>query len=115
MKLDISDMVSKLASIEDRAEIAIRMFAETGAKQLEADAKENARWTDRTGRARQGLKGTVSKISNGYRIYVSHTVDYGIYLEFAHERKYAIINQTINISGPFVMDDFEKFLDKLGK
>lgn len=113
-KLDISDMVSRMSQLESKADMAVHMMADTIAKELEADMKENARWTDRTGNARRGLKGEVGRIAEGYRIILSYSVDYGFWLENAHERRYAIIRPTINIAGPFYQKSFRDFLDKLG-
>lgn len=113
IKFDISDMLNGLTKIENRAERAIQMFAETAAKQMESDAKEQAKWTDRTGAARRGLTGDTSKLSNGVRVRLSHTVSYGIFLEFAHEKKYAIVGPIVDLSAPFIIEDFEGFLEKL--
>ena len=37
------------------------------------------------------IKGYCVKTEKGVRIYLAHGVDYGIYLEFANEKRYAII------------------------
>lgn len=113
LKFDVSDMVNRMAQIESKSEMAIRMMADTIATNMEADMKENAKWTDRTGNARRGLKAEAGRIANGYRITLSYSVDYGFWLENAHERRYAIIRPTINIAGPFYQKSFSGFLDKL--
>lgn len=115
-KFDISGMVSGLSKLEGSSDAAIRMYAEQGARKLEDSAKENRKWTDRTGRARQGLNSYVGKVSNGYKITLAHGVDYGLWLELAHEKKYAIIPQTIEYVGTFeIMPGFEHLLERLGK
>ncbi|ADQ06506.1 conserved hypothetical protein [Caldicellulosiruptor hydrothermalis 108] len=64
---------------------------------LEAYAKENAPWTDRTGNARQGLHGGVDiNGKDSYTLYLSHGVEYGIWLELAHDGNYAIVGPTID-------------------
>lgn len=112
-KMDASNLVNGLNKLENKSELAIRMFAETAAKQMEGDAKRQAKWTDRTGAARRGLYGDTSQIRQGIRIRLSHTVWYGVYLELAHEKKYAIVGPIVDLSAPFIMEDFNHFLDKL--
>lgn len=115
LKMDISDMAGKLEAMGARADAAVRVFAEQGAIKLRASAQKNARWTDRSGSARQRLNAYVSAMSNGYRITLAHGVSYGIWLELAHEKQYAIIPETINkVGNNEIMPAFERFLERLG-
>lgn len=112
---DMGDLERGLNLLENRADAAIRMYAETGGQKLVDSAKENRKWTDRTGRARESLNSTVSAIASGYRIYLAHGVDYGIWLELAHGKRFAIIPQTIEYVGTFeIMPGFERLLERLG-
>ena len=52
-RLDAESLLNGLANFETRAQAAIRMYAETSALKLQNYAREKARWTDRTGHARQ--------------------------------------------------------------
>lgn len=112
-RFDPSDMLNRFATAESRAPMAIRMYAETAAKKLESSAKQHAPWTDRTGHARQRLTGKVEPVSNGYKIILAHGVDYGIWLELAHEKRFAIIAPTINKEGPNILKGFERLLERL--
>lgn len=113
--MDTSDLLKGLTSIESKASMAIRMLAEQGAEILRDSAQENRKWTDRTGHARQRLSGSVSTIASGYRIYLAHGVDYGIWLELAHGKRFAIIPQTLEYVGTFeIMPGFKKLLERLG-
>ena len=115
MRWDISDMAGKLESMSTRADAAVRVFAEQGATQLRSYAQSNAKWTDRTGSARQRLNAYVSATGNGYRITLAHGVEYGIWLELAHEKRFSIIPQTIHYVGSTsIMPAFERFLERLG-
>ena len=115
-KIDASKLLSRLESTETRSMAAIRMFAETGATKLESAAKENARWQDRTGHARQRLKGDALPVAKGYKLRLAHGVDYGKWLELAHERRFAIIEETIEYVGTFeIMPGFKKLLNRLGR
>ena len=112
-KFDASDMLSRIATLESRAPMAMHMYAKTGAQKLESSAKQRAPWTDRTGHARQRLKGTVEGVATGYKLILAHGVDYGIWLEIANEKRFAIIIPTIQREGPRIISGFERLLDKL--
>jgi len=66
------------------------------AGQLEGYAKEHAPWTDRTGHARQGLHAGVEEQGDELILYLSHGVEYGIWLETAHGANYAIVRPTFD-------------------
>lgn len=115
MRFDVSQIESSLERMSTRADAAVKVFAEQGATTLQSHAKTNAPWTDRTGNARTRLNAYVSAMANGYRITLAHGVEYGIWLELAHEKKYAIIDKTINYVGTFeIMPAFERFLERIG-
>lgn len=112
-KFNGSKLLSSLQYIEDRTVMGVRMLAETGALNMEKDAKEQARWTDRTGHARQRLKGSVQLREFGFRVQLAHGVDYGLWLELANEKRFAIVEPIVRFSSPYIMQDFEKLMEKL--
>lgn len=114
--IDVSKVLKGITDFEDAFDKALMVFAQSGAQKMEQYAKKNRKWTDRTGRARQSLKGSAFRIDNGYRIQIAHGVYYGVYLEYAHERKYAILERTITKVGmEQIMPAFQKFLDAIEK
>lgn len=113
-RFDISGMVAGLTNLESASDKAIRVYAEQGALQLQNFARENRKWTDRTGQARQRLHGYVGAIPEGYRITLAHGVDYGLWLELAHEKRFSIIPQAIEYVGTFeIMPGFEHLIERL--
>lgn len=64
------------------------------AGRLEEYAKLNAPWSDRTSHARQSLHGGVDTDDDRFVLYLSHGVEYGIWLELAHGGNYAIVRPT---------------------
>lgn len=102
-----------LEAFSQRAMATVKMFAETQAKVLEKDAKEQAKWTDRTGHARARLTGYTEEEENKIRIVLSHGVDYGIWLELANEKRYAIVKPIIELEAPFIMRDFENLMEQM--
>lgn len=115
-KMDFSKLSDSLSELNDKTKLAIDAFADTGAKKLEAYARENARWQNRTGHARQRLSGDYIEVVNGIKLRLAHGVDYGKWLELAHEKKYSIIPETIEKVGEQeIMPSFEKFMEKLNE
>jgi len=64
------------------------------AGQAERDMKRLAPWQDRTGNARNGLHAGVMVGKDKFIFFLSHGVDYGVYLELAHGGNYAIVRPT---------------------
>jgi hypothetical protein len=92
---------------------AVQMFADTKAQYLQGEAQENRPWTDRTGEARKRLRGSYEKTVTGYRLVLAHGVDYGQWLELAHEKRYAIIEPTIRLCSPKIMKDFKGMMNRI--
>lgn len=112
-EFDPKDMISKINQAATKSEAAISMYADNAALTLQNYAREHRPWTDRTGHARQRLTGSAEVVSQGYRIVLAHGVDYGVWLELAHEKKYAIIQPTIQAKSPEVLSGFNKLLERL--
>ena len=112
-KLDMSLLEKGLGSFENKSDLAFRMYAETAALKLEGRAKQEASWTDRSAEARRRLKGSIQPMAKGYRVKLSHGVDYGVWLEVANEKKYAIIEPSINKLSPEIMKGLNNLIDKM--
>ncbi|MBO8169344.1 MAG: hypothetical protein H0Z35_09205 [Thermoanaerobacteraceae bacterium] len=80
----------------DRKKAGLYALLLNWAGQLEGYAKQHAPWTDRTGHARQGLHAGVEDRGDEFVLYLSHGVEYGIWLEMAHNGKYAIVGPTVD-------------------
>lgn len=93
---------------------AVLMYANTKAVQLEASMKRNRPWTDRTGAAKATLRTVVTQPDqNTIRITLAHGVSYGIWLELAHEKKWAIVNPTLEKEAPNVVDGLQDLMSKI--
>ena len=90
------------------AKSAIREGLDYWAPQIEADAKEKAPWTDRTTNARSGLFTWVETEDGVGRLYLSHRVFYGIFLERKHAGRYAIVMPTLQAFEGRVMAFFRR-------
>jgi hypothetical protein len=85
------------------------------APSLEAKAKTDARWTDRTTNARSSLNATVVvEGKHQYALVLAGGVKYQIWLEVRFAGRYAIIMPTIKAYAPVVMASFTKLLERMG-
>lgn len=106
-----SDTVNRnLLEWTDRRKAAIRAFAERTASDMEAYAKPNAPWQNRTGNARQGLFGYAFERDTQLILRIAHSVDYGVYLELAHQAKYAILEPTAKRFAPQFFEDVQRLV-----
>ena len=80
---------------EDRVR-GIAAFNDFTASKIQSEARSQARWTNITGNARQGLTGQAYQMLPQLFIALSHKVDYGKYLELSNDGTYAIIEEILN-------------------
>ncbi len=92
----------------------ILMYSATKASELQYKMKVNRPWTDRTGMAKALLSAKVSQPNEHLiRITLAHGVSYGIWLELANEKNYAIIAPTIRDESPRIVADLDNLMNKL--
>lgn len=79
------------------------------AKDIEGYMKAKHPWKNRTGAAEAGLSAKVTSSPKNYvqTIALSHGVSYGVYLEYSMGRRFAIIEPTIRIKGPEIVNDLQ--------
>ena len=109
-KFDTNSLIKGLAEREIKVRSSLGLYADTVSKKMEAHAKSSKPWIDRTGRAKQSLNSSWSWKGDVARVELSHGVDYGVYLEFCNEKKYAIIKPTIDKIGPEAIEGLNKIL-----
>lgn len=107
LKKNLDNMSVKLGAV-------VLMYAATKASEIEGKMKLNRPWIDRTGMAKALLTAKVSQPSERIvRITLAHGVEYGIWLELANEKNYAIIAPTVNEEGPRIVSDLNDLMSKL--
>ncbi len=105
-----------LSQLEKNMKAAALMYSVTKAKMIESEMKSKRPWTDRSGLAKAKLATEISEPNEStIRITLTHGVDYGIWLELANEKNYAIIGPTMNSQGPIVMKDLKDLMSKIQK
>lgn len=111
---DSSTLKKNLDKMSVKLGAVVLMYAATKASELQAKMKLNRPWTDRTGMAKALLNAKVSQPNqNTVRITLAHGVDYGIWLELAHGKNYAIIAPTVREEGPRIVEDLNNLMAKL--
>ena len=107
LKKNLDKMSVKLGAV-------ILMYSATKASEIQAKMKINRPWTDRTGMAKALLSARVSQPdSQTIRITLAHGVEYGIWLELAHGKNYAIIAPTVREEGPRIVGELNNLMTKL--
>lgn len=94
----IENLQQSIVQYGDRVIVAILSIAQYVATQAQNEMRQNARWTDRTGNARNALFSMAEMASTDLVIiYLSHgsAIEYGIMLETGYGMKYAIIVPTM--------------------
>jgi uncharacterized membrane protein YgcG len=102
-----SVMAKKTGDYAQRLIRAVRDLANYFAARIEAYAKTNAIWTDRTTHARQGLTATVTGVATAISIILFHKAEYGIWLEVANAGRYAIIMKSLEAHYPEIMSSLK--------
>lgn len=87
---------------------------------METYAKSKARWTDRTGNARNSLAGAHEGGATGsstasFTISIAHGMPYGIWLELRFGQRYAIINKTVEANQKDFFDTARGVIDAIGR
>lgn len=109
-----SSLSKNLDKMSTKLGAVVLMYSATKASEIESKMKQNRPWTDRTGLAKATLKAKVSQPSSTLiRTTLAHGVDYGIWLELAHGKNYAIIAPTIQEEGPRIVEDLNGLMSKL--
>ena len=84
-------LVRNISQLDRKIKRAMVAAAGRTAAQSEGWMKSNARWTDRTGNARNGLTARAQTGDDSVSVVLAHSVPYGIYLELRWDGRYAII------------------------
>lgn len=104
-------IIKELENIESRLRISLRIVSDAAAKKMANWAKENQPWTPRTGDAQKFLSGDAYwQDKNILVTAVMHNVDYGIWLELAHEKKYAVLENAIETQRENLIRQYVKLI-----
>lgn len=101
----------------------IEKYLSNQCQELELYMKNSHVWQNRTGMAEETLSANYYEESSDrgnelmpvtLGIKLEHGVYYGVYLELAMERRFAILEPTARLKGPDVISGMQGLLDRLG-
>lgn len=115
ISVDFNDkkLLGNLRTFDNRLKDAVKVTVDYNAGYATGWMKSNAPWTDRTGAARAGLIALPASGRNFEEIIMSYSVYYGIWLEVANNRRYAIIQPAMRIIGDKLMRDLQFIIDRM--
>lgn len=112
--IDMREVEERLQDIETKTMVYIKMRMSYYAKDMQSYAQLNRPWRDRTTRARQSLYGFIKEAGKGIlEIGIAHGVDYGVSLEFEHEKRYAILYPTLRYYTDRIMSGFRNVMEQI--
>lgn len=94
----------------DKMMAAVQLYGETAALQLEAQAKKEARWIDRTTNARNSIQGEFSWKGKNAVVTLSGNVNYFVYLELGMEKRYSILVPTIKRNAAEIRAGYQRIV-----
>lgn len=93
----IVELQSSIHKFDEKMRAGLLLITIQVAGRMEDWAKENAKWINRTGNARKGLKATVDwEDYFNLVVTMSHKVDYGPWLELCYSGNYSILKPAID-------------------
>lgn len=107
-RFDPSASLKKMVEIKQRSMFAAEQVAKSTAARMEGEAKRNAPWTDRTGNARQTIRGVSGWAGKKLRCGVTGNMEYSPYLELTHAGQNAVIWPTVQANKQKIMDAYRK-------
>lgn len=97
-----------MIEIKQRSVYAAEQVAKTAAVRMEGEAKRRAPWADRTGNARQTIRGVSGWAGKKLRCGVTGNMEYSPYLEFAKEGQNKVLWPTVQDNEQKIMDAYRK-------
>jgi hypothetical protein len=73
-------------------------------------SEESLKWRDQTALARKGIFHKVTAEGGILKITLAHSMSYGVYLELANQRRYAVIEPAVKIMAPKFIDEVTRLL-----
>lgn len=110
----IAELNVNIKKFDEKMRAGLLLITKQVAVKMQDWARTNAKWTDQTGNARKGLKAS-AEWENYIELVVkmSHSVDYGTWLELAHERKYSILEPAIDKYKDEFIREWEKIINSI--
>lgn len=113
IRIDISSALAGLSGYGCRALASLEDTGRSAAADMEAFAKANRPWRDRTGNARRTLEGVAGLNGDRFAVGVEGHMPYSVFLELGYGEKYAILSPAVHHFAPDVLLGFARGLNEL--
>ena len=113
IRIDIASALNGLYDYGCRAVSALDGAGRSAAADMEAYAKSNRPWTDRTGNARRTMQGVAGWDNAHFSVGVEGHMPYSVFLELGYGEKYAILSPAVHHFAPDVLLGFARGLNEL--
>jgi len=118
LEIDLDEVTKKMKSyhkkVTNKQTGAITMVVASACVLIKKWMKKNRLWTDRTSDARDRLDCVyVWEDVELVSIVVFHQVSYGVWLELAHQRKYAILMESLEKHQDEIIDALQHLMDNI--
>lgn len=113
LDIDISDALSGLSAFAGNSILCAEAVGRRASADMEAFAKLNRPWTDRTGNARRTISGVCRRDSSSLSVGVEGHMPYSVFLELGHGFRYSILAPTVHHFAPDVLLAFADGLNSM--
>ena len=110
---DIKDILEKTLYAQQKIISGCQHYAEDAGGRMLTDAKLHAKWTDRTGQSRQTMTMDVVNDAGVIAIQLRGNTPQFQYLEYAMEKRFAILNPTVEKWTPEVLKGWANTINGL--
>lgn len=98
------------AKVIAKQRAALGLYAHTAAKKMEAEAKRNKPWENRSGAAQNSIQGDFGWWGDKAIITLSGKVEHFVFLELAMEKRYAVLAPTVQKNAPEVLKGYQRLV-----
>lgn len=112
MNIDIEGVLNGLVDLGTRTKVGLKVYGDSAGKKLETYAKNNAPWTDRTGLSRKTIEGGSQMDGEKCVVYVSGNTQQMPFLELCNDKKYAILQPSIEKLSPEILRGLNNLLGR---
>jgi predicted peptidase len=93
----LAEVLSNLGKWAEEKRAGCEGVARVTAVNAQNYARQNHPWINRTGHAQAGLNGgSFWESPSILKTYLAHSMSYGVFLELANDRKYQILEESLN-------------------
>jgi|GEM_PF-1173619 len=108
LRIDPKGMLQKTSAMIERRAYALEALGRVAAARMQNEAQATHPWINRTYMAERSIMGRVERRGDLIRITLSIGVNYGVYLELAMRKRWAIVWPTIRKYTPEILKGVAK-------